>query len=75
MTTVSNVKVALVGLIGLVIFTFFFSALFPGAVTSLIGINTSTWTTEMILLLDFIIIVLFLAVVILVLQMIGLKLF
>lgn len=74
-TTVANVKVAIVGLIGLVIFIFFFSALFPGAVTSLIGIDTTNWTTTQILLLDFIIIVVFLAVILLILQLIGLKLF
>ena len=71
----SNVRIALVGLIGLVIFMFFFSALFPGAVTTLIGINTDAWTATQVLLLDFIIIIIFLAVALLVLQMIGLKLF
>lgn len=71
----SNVKVALIGLIGIVIFMFFFSALFPGAVTTLIGINTDAWTDQMVLLLDFIIIIIFLAIALLVLQMIGLKLF
>lgn len=74
-STMANTRVALAALIGLVIFVFFLAALFPGAVTSLLGINTSGWTTTMLLLWDFIIIVIFLVVILLILQLIGLKIF
>ena len=73
--TSSSIRVAIAGLIGLVVFAFFFAALFPGAVSTILAVNTTGWTATMILLLDFIIIVLFLAVVILILGLIGLEIF
>lgn len=71
----ATVRLAIVALVGLVIFVFFLAALFPGAVTSLLGVNTSTWSATMVLLWDFIIIVIFLAIIIVILQLIGLRLF